>query len=58
MNIVQISALAGLILCALFLALLLISSIAGRIRLRREQERDEDYRASWSTWGDVTNLSA
>ena len=58
MNLMQISAIAGLILCALFLAWLLVTGIADRIRLRREQERDEDYRASWSTWGDVTNLSA
>ena len=58
MNLMQISAIAGLILCALFLAWLLVSNIAGRIRLRKAMERDEVYRASWSTWGDVTNLSA
>ena len=58
MNLMQISAIAGLILCALFLAWLLVSNITGRIRLRKAQERDEAYRASWSTWGDVTNLSA
>lgn len=58
MNIVQISAIAGLVLCALFLAWLLVSNITGRIRLRKAMERDEAYRASWSTWGDVTNLSA
>ena len=58
MNLMQISAIAGLILCALFLAWLLVSNITGRIRLRKAIERDEAYRASWSTWGDVTNLSA
>lgn len=58
MNLMQISAIAGLILCALFLAWLLVSNIAGRIRLRKAQERDMEYRASWSTWGDVTKLSA
>ena len=58
MNIVQISAIAGLVLCALFLAWLLVSNITGRIRLRKAQERDMEYRASWSTWGDVTKLSA
>ena len=58
MNLMQISAIAGLILCALFLAWLLVSNITGRIRLRKAMERDEAYRASWSTWGDVTNLSA
>ena len=58
MNLMQISAIAGLILCALFLAWLLVSNITGRIRLREAMERDEAYRASWSTWGDVTNLSA
>ena len=58
MNLMQISALAGLILCALFLAWLLVSNITGRIRLRKAMERDEVYRASWSTWGDVTKLSA
>ena len=58
MNLMQISAIAGLILCALFLAWLLVSNIACRIRLRKAMERDEAYRASWSTWGDVTNLSA
>ena len=58
MNLMQISAIAGLILCALFLAWLLVSNITGRIRLRKTMERDEAYRASWSTWGDVTNLSA
>ena len=60
MNLMQISAIAGLILCALFLAWLLVSNITGRIRLRKamDMERDEAYRASWSTWGDVTNLSA
>ena len=58
MNLMQISAIAGLILCALFLAWLLVSNITGRIRLRKAMERDEVYRASWSTWGDVTNLSA
>jgi hypothetical protein len=62
MNLMQISAIAGLILCALFLAWLLATGIADRIRLRKglrkAMERDEAYRASWSTWGDVTNLSA
>jgi len=58
MNLMQISAIAGLILCALFLAWLLATGIADRIRLRKSMERDEAYRASWSTWGDVTNLSA
>lgn len=58
MNVTTIAASIGLILCALFLSWLLVTGIADRIRLRREQERDEDYRASWSTWGDVTNLSA
>lgn len=58
MNLMQISAIAGLILCALFLAWLLATGIADRIRLRKAQERDMEYRASWSTWGDVTNLSA
>lgn len=58
MNLMQISAIAGLILCAMFLAWLLVSNITGRIRLRKAQERDMEYRASWSTWGDVTNLSA
>ena len=58
MNLMQISAIAGLILCALFLAWLLVTGIADRIRLRKAQERDMEYRASWSTWGDVTKLSA
>jgi hypothetical protein len=58
MNLMQISAIAGLILCAMFLAWLLVSNITDRIRLRKAMERDEAYRASWSTWGDVTNLSA
>ena len=58
MNLMQISAIAGLILCALFLAWLLVFNITDRIRLRKAMERDEAYRASWSTWGDVTNLSA
>ncbi len=58
MNLMQISAIAGLILCALFLAWLLVSDITGRIRLRKAMERDMEYRASWSTWGDVTKISA
>lgn len=58
MNLMQISAIAGLILCTLFLAWLLATGIADRIRLGKAMERDEAYRASWSTWGDVTNLSA
>jgi len=58
MNVTTIAASIGLILCALFLAWLLVTGIADRIRLRKAMERDEAYRASWSTWGDVTNLSA
>lgn len=56
MNIVQIASLAGIVLCVIFLILLLIGSIAERIRLRREIERDEAYRESWAAWGDVTDL--
>ena len=56
MNIVQIASLAGIILCAIFLLWALIERITARIRLRREIERDEAYRESWSAWGDVTDL--
>jgi len=56
MNIVQIASLIGIILCVVFLLWMLIGRITARIRLRREIERDEAYRESWSAWGDVTNL--
>ena len=53
MNIVQIASLAGIVLCAIFLVMVLIGSIAERIRARRA---DEAYRAGWATWGDTTDL--
>jgi len=56
MNIVQIASLTGIILCVIFLLWALIGRITAQIRLRREIERDEAYRESWSSWGDVTNL--
>ncbi len=56
MNIVQIASLIGIILCVVFLLWALIGRITARIRLRREIERDEAYRESWSAWGDVTDL--
>ena len=56
MNIVQIASLAGIVLCAIFLLWALIGRITAQIRLRREIEKDEAYRESWSSWGDVTDL--
>lgn len=56
MNIVQIASLTGIILCMIFLLWVLASRITAQIRLRREIERDEAYRESWSSWGDVTDL--
>ena len=53
MNIVQIASLAGIVLCVIFLVMILIGSIAERIRARRA---DEAYRESWSAWGDITDL--
>jgi len=53
MNIVQIASLAGIVLCMIFLVLVLIGSIAERIRARRA---DEAYREGWAAWGDVTDL--
>lgn len=53
MNIVQIASLAGIVLCVIFLILVLIGSIAERIRARRA---DEEYKEGWGAWGDVTDL--
>jgi hypothetical protein len=56
MNITEAASLTGIILCAIFLLWVLASHITARIRLRREIEKDEAYRKSWSAWGDVTDL--
>lgn len=56
MNITEAASLTGIILCMIFLLWVLIERITAQIRLRREIERDEAYRESWSTWGDVTDL--
>ena len=56
MNITEAASLTGIILCAIFLLWVLASRITAQIRLRKEIERDEAYRESWSTWGDVTDL--
>ena len=56
MNITEAASLTGIILCMIFLLWALIGRITARIRFRREIERDEAYRESWSAWGDVTDL--
>ena len=56
MNIVEAASLTGIILCMVFLLWVLASRITAQIRLRREIEKDEAYRESWSAWGDVTDL--
>ena len=56
MNITEAASLTGIILCAIFLLWVLASRITARIQLRREIEKDEAYRESWSAWGDVTDL--
>lgn len=54
--ITEAASLIGIILCLIFLLWALASRITAQIRLRREIERDEAYRESWSAWGDVTDL--
>ena len=56
MNITEAASLTGIILCMIFLFWVLASRITAQIRLRREIEKDEAYRESWSAWGDVTDL--
>lgn len=56
MNITEAASLTGIILCTVFLLWVLASRITSQIRLRREIEKDEAYRESWSAWGDVTDL--
>lgn len=56
MNITEAASLTGIILCMIFLLWVLASRITAQIRLRREIEKDEAYRESWSAWGDVTDL--
>jgi uncharacterized membrane protein len=56
MNITEAASLTGIVLCAIFLLWVLIGRITAQIRLRREIEKDEAYRESWSEWGDVTDL--
>lgn len=56
MNITEAASLTGIILCMIFLLWVLASRITAQIRTRREIEKDEAYRESWSAWGDVTDL--
>ena len=56
MNIVEAASLTGIILCMVFLLWVLIGRITAQIRLRREIEKDEADRESWSAGGDVTDL--
>ena len=56
MNITEAASLTGIILCMIFLLWVLASRITAQIRFRKEIEKDEAYRESWSAWGDVTDL--
>ena len=56
MNLMEIAPLIGIALCVIVLIQLTAGAVMRYIRIRREIERDEAYRAGWATWGDTTDL--
>lgn len=55
MNLMQIAALAGIIVCLIFLAFLVIAAVIDNGRIKREAAA---YKAGWKTWGDITEIKA
>lgn len=55
MNLMQIAAVAGIIVCMIFLAGLVIAAVIDHGRIKREAER---YKAGWASWGDITDVKA
>lgn len=55
MNLMQIAAVAGIILCLIFFAGLVIAAVIDNGRIKREAE---SYKAGWASWGDITDVKA
>ena len=53
MNLMQIAAVAGIIVCMIFLAGLVIAAVIDNGRIKREAE---SYKAGWASWGDITDV--
>ena len=53
MNMMQIAALAGIVICVIFLAALAIAAVIDNGRIKREMAA---YQAGWSAWGDITDI--
>lgn len=52
----QASCLTGILLGIGFILFCTLSGIAQRLDKKRREKQEQQYRASWSAWGDMTDL--